>query len=264
MNAYPLISVNKAPIKSANLRMKGLPLYLIVEREHNYYDDSDTNFLYYDADDDCLKTGLWTTRGYCGDFYYDYPSIDTASEEIKAKALVAMRNYAKSRVVPESFTDEWWKNLDIEEYGIPCMVEGGRKYQGEGVLVKSYRKETCYGVNESVSVWTGERMEYVNPKFVKVDAELVLGKIFEMFDAMTFEEMNAYINKVYDSRWNKPTKTALEMVCPIVATNRPTLADKRSSLREWVAEKFNTKSQYEQDRITHCIMMKKYGKDIYE
>lgn len=264
INAYPTLNIERYRLKQADLRVKGQNLYVIVEREHNYYDDSDTNFLYYDADEDCLKTGQWTTRGYCGDMYYDYPCITAASEEVKAKALASLRTYAKSEVVPESLTEAWWKSLNIEEYGIPCIVEGGRKYQGEGILVKSYKKETYYGVSESVSVWTGERMEFVNPKFVKIDAELVFDNIFEMFDNMTFEQMNEYINKVYDNRWDKPSETALGMVCPIVSTNRPTLADKRSSLREWVAEKFCDKSHEEQERITHCVMMKKYGRDIYE
>lgn len=73
--------------------------------------------------------------------------------------------------------------------------------------------------------------------------------------------MYTFINKWYDSRYKGPTLEALEIVCPIVPTNRPTLADKRKGLREWVAEKFSDKSEYEQERITHNIMIKKYGKD---
>lgn len=264
MNAYPQIMVEQYIPPCADLRIKGQKLYIIVEREHNYYDDSDTNFLYYDATDDFLKKGQWTTRGYCGDLYYDYPRLTSASEDIKAKALIAMRKYAKYKVVPESLTSEWWKDNNITEYGIPCVVEGGRKYQGEGVLIKSYKKEANYGTSESVSIWAGDKMEFVNPRFVKVDAELVLCKIFELIDNMTFEEMYTFINTFYDSRWDDPTKTALEMVCPLIATNRPTIEDKRRSLRDWVSEKFSTKSEEEQERITHCIMMKKYAKDIYE
>jgi len=261
VNAYPALSVERYRLKSADLRIKGQNLYIIVEREHNYYDDSDTNFLYYDADNDCLKTGQWTTRGYCADCYYDYPSITTADESIKSKALAAMRKFAKSCVVPVSLTTEWWKDLDIEEYGIPCVVEGGRKYQGEGVLVKLHKNESYYGVTESVSIWTGKKMEFANPHFVKVDAEMVFANIFELLDNMTFEEMYTFTNRFYDSQWKGPTIEALELVCPIVQTNRPTLDDKRKGLREWVAEKFSDKSEYEQERITYNIMIKKYGRD---
>lgn len=261
INAYPILAVERYKLNSADLRIKGQNLYIIVEREHNYYDDSDTNFLYYDADDNSLKTGQWTTRGYCADCYYDYPSIVNADESTKAKALAAMLQYAKSSVMPASLTTEWWKDLDIEEYGIPCIVKGGRKYQGEGILVKLYKSESYYGTTESASVWTGEGMKYVNPRFVRLDAEMVFTRIFELLESMTFDEMYPFINKWYDSRYKAPTIEALEIVCPIVQINRPTLADKRKGLREWVAKKFNDKSEYEQERITHSIMIKKYGKD---
>lgn len=261
INAYPTLSVEMYRLQSADLRIKEQNLYIIVEREHNYYDDSDTNFLYYDADNDCLKTGQWTTRGYCGDCYYDYPSITNADENTKERVLAVMRKYAKSCVVPASLTTEWWKDLDIEEYGIPCVVKGGRKYQGEGVLVKCYKNESYYGTTESSSVWTDDGMKYVNPRFVRVDAETVFAHIFELLESMTFDEMYTFINKWYDSRYKGPTLEALSIVCPIVQTNRPTLADRRKGLREWVAEKFSDKSEYEQERITHNIMIKKYGKD---
>lgn len=264
INAYPTLDVERYNLTRADLRTKGLNLYIIVEREHNYYDDSDTNFLYYDADHDCLKTGQWTTRGYCGDLFYDYPSITQADESVKAKALDVMRKYVKSAVVPVSFTDQWWKDFDIEEYNIPCVVDGGRKYRGEGVLVKLHRNESYYGNTESVSIWTGEKTVFANPRFVKVDAEMVFARIFEMIDGMTFSDLYTFINNFYDMRYKGPTTIALEMVCPIVATSRPTLADKRRNLREWVAEKFNGNTPEEQERITHCIMIKKYGKDIEE
>lgn len=264
INAYPTFSVERYRLQSADLRIKGQNLYIIVEREHNFYDDSDTNFLYYDADNDCLTTGQWTTRGYCGDCYYDYPSIVDADERVKAKALAVMRKYAKSSVVPASLTTEWWKSYDIEEYGIPCVVEGGRKYQGEGTLVKLHKNESYYGNTESVSIWAGQRMVFANPRFVKVDAEIVFASIFELIDGMTFDDMYRFVSRFYDSRWDSAITIALEMVCPIVPTNRPTLADKRRSLREWVAEKFSSNSHEEQERITHCIMIKKYGKDTEE
>lgn len=186
INAYPALSVERYRLQPADLRIKGQNLYIIVEREHNYYDDSDTNFLYYDADNDCLKTGQWTTRGYCGDCYYEYPSITSADEITKAKALALMLQYAKSCVVPASLTTEWWKDLDIEEYGIPCVVKGGRKYQGEGVLVKCYKNESYYGTTESASIWTDDGMKYVNPRFVKLDAEMVFANIFKLLENMTF------------------------------------------------------------------------------
>lgn len=261
INAYPTLSVERYRLQSADLRIKGQNLYLVVEREHNYWDDSDTNFLYYDADNDCLKEGQWTTRGYCADCYYDYPNITTADESIKSKALFIMCKYAKSCVVPASLTTEWWKDLDIEEYGIPCVVKGGRKYQGKGILVKLHKSESYYGTTESVSIWTDGKMEFANPRFVRVDAELIFAKIFEVFDRMTFDEMYTFINKFYDSQWKSPTLEALEMVCPIMPTGRPTLSDRRNGLRKWVAEKFSDKSEYKQERITHNIMIKKYGKD---
>ena len=58
INAYPMLNVKRYNLTPADLRTKEQNLYIIVEREHNYYDDSDTNFLYYDADHDCLKVSL--------------------------------------------------------------------------------------------------------------------------------------------------------------------------------------------------------------
>lgn len=261
INAYPTLELERYNLTRADLRTKGLNLYIIVERDHNYYDDSDTNFLYFDADNNRLKTGQWTTRGYCGDFYYDYPRITEADDNIKNNALVAMRDYAKSASTPSSLTTMWWRDYDIEEFGIPCDVSGGRKYQGEGVLVKLYNHKSYYGSSESVSVWTGEKMEFVNPRFVKVDTDLVLSKMYEVLDDMSFEELYKFINEFYDSRYDNPTTLMLERICPIVPTNRPTLEDKRRNLREWVADKFSDKTPEEQEKITHCIMMKKYGKD---
>ena len=110
INAYPTLEVERYNLTRADLCTKGLNLYIIVERDHNYYDDSDTNFLYFDADDNRLKTGQWTTRGYCGDFYYDYPRITEADNSIKEKALVAMRDYAKSASTPSSLTTMWWSS----------------------------------------------------------------------------------------------------------------------------------------------------------
>lgn len=142
------------------------------------------------------------------------------------------------------------------------VVDGGRKYRGEGVLVKLHKNESYYGTTESVSIWTGEKTVFANPRFVKVDAEMVFTHIFEMIDGMTFSDLYTFINKFYDMHYKEPIIIALEMACPIAATNRPALADKRKDLREWVAEKFNGNTPEEQERITHCIMIKKYGKDI--
>ena len=142
-----------------------------------------------------------------------------------------------------------------------CVVDGGRKYRGEGVLVKLHRNESYYGNTESVSIWTGEKTVFANPRFVKVDAEMVFARIFEMIDGMTFIDLYTFIKNFYDMRYKGPTTIALEMVCPIVPTSRPTLEDKRRNLREWVADKFSDKTPKEQEKITHCIMMKKYGKD---
>ena len=172
-----------------------------------------------------------------------------------------MRDYAKSASAPSSLTTMWWRDYDIEEFGIPCDVLGGRKYQGEGVLVKLYNHKSYYGSSESVSVWTGEKMEFVNPRFVKVDTDLVLSKMYEVLDDMSFDELYKFINEFYDSRYDNPTTLMLERICPIVPTNRPSLEDKRRNLREWVADKFCDKTPEEQEKITHCIMMKKYGKD---
>lgn len=95
INAYPTLEVERYNLTQADLRTKGLNLYIIVERDHNYYDDSDTNFLYFDAEDNRLKTGQWTTRGYCGDFYYDYPRITEADNSIKIKHLLRCETMQK-------------------------------------------------------------------------------------------------------------------------------------------------------------------------
>lgn len=262
INPYPTKVAARYKLTSADLRQKGLNLFLIVEREHNYYDDSDTNYLYFDADINSLKTGVWTTRGYCGDCFYDYPPIYTASEDIKTRAMVVLRRWIKGVVTPQSFTEAWWKTTDIENYGIPCVVDGGRKFRGEGLLLKLQKQETYYGNTESVSVWTGEKVGYANPKFIKVDAELVMSKIYAMIDGMDFLQLYEFAKRVFDSDWEKPVITALKMLCPITDCGNAPLEQRRKGLREWVAEKFSDKSQAEQERITHNIMMKKYGEDI--
>ena len=260
---FPERTVEKYQVKHADLTKRGQNMFIVSERDHNYYDDSDTNFLYYDADQDCLTYGQWTTRGYCGNNFYDYPKLTYADDTTREKAERVLRMYLKSEATPESFTDYWWWQFrDIEEYGIPCVVDGGRKFRGEGILLKYYEQESYYGTSRSVSIWTGTKTEFANAQFVKVDSQLILDTIYNLFDEMDFFQLYQFAEEHYDNKYDTVLNCALRKVCPIVESGKPTLEMKRESLRDWVSDKFRTKSEEEQERITHCIMMKKYGMDV--
>lgn len=170
--------------------------------------------------------------------------------------------YLKSEATPKSFTDYWWQFRDIEEYGIPCVVDGGRKFRGEGILVKYYERESYYGTSRSVSIWTGTKTEFANAQFVKVDSQSILDAIYKLFDDMNFFQLYQFADEHFDNRYDTILNCALRKVCPIVESGKPTLGMKRESLRDWVSDKFRTKSEEEQERITHCIMMKRYGMDV--
>lgn len=262
-NIFPFRTCKKVNVQHADLKQKDLGLYLIAEVDHNYYDDSDTNFLYFDPSDSTLKRGTWTTRGYCGDFYYDYPSIYDAPQEVKDKALPVLKEYLKGEITPRSLTEQWWFSTDIAEYGINCFVEGGRKFKGKGILVKCYENESVYGVSLSVSIWDGEKMGFANPKYVKFDQQELLDKMYSFVDKMDFMETYEHVHKTFDNKYSNMNRIALEAVLPLNVVDRPvvTLEMKRDSLRAWVRDKFSDKSEEEQERITHRIMLKKYGED---
>ena len=250
---FPVRTFSKVALEHPDLREKDLGLYLIIERDHNYYDDSDTNFLYFNP----------KTRGYCGDFYYDYPSIHDASDDIKTRCATAIRAYLKGEATPSSFTEPWWVKLNVEEYGIPCIVQGGRKYQGTGHVIKAYEHRNAYGTSYSVSIWTGEKMEFANPRFVKIDQNMLLDAIYAYIDGLNFNGLYDILKIVWDSRYDNILDVAIFKVCPIQKVNRPivTLEMKRASLREWVRDKFSDVDDDEQERITHNIMIKKHGED---
>lgn len=260
---FPVRTFSKVQLERPNLRQEGLGLYLIIERDHNYYDDSDTNFLYFNPSTNKLAFGQWTTRGYCGDFHYDYPSIHGASDDVKKRCATAIREYLKGEATPASFTEPWWVKLNVEEYGIPCVVKGGRKYQGAGHVIKAYEHNNAYGRSYSVSIWTGEKMEFANPRFVRIDQTMLLDAIYAYIDGLNFNDLYDVLKVVWDSRYDNILDVAIFKVCPVQKVNRPiiTLEMKRASLREWVREKFSDADEDEQERITHNIMMKKHGED---
>lgn len=263
---FPVRTFSKVSLEHPDLREKDLGLYLIIERDHNYYDESDTNFLYFNPNTNQLAFGQWTTRGYCGDFHYDYPSIQDASDEIKERCATAIRAYLKGEATPSSFTEPWWVKLNVEEYGIPCVVLGGRKgqkYQGTGHVIKAYEHRKTYGTSYSVSIWTGENMVFANPRFVKIDQIMLLDAIYAYIDGLNFNDLYDILKVVWDSRYDNILDVAIFKVCPLQKVNRPivTLEMKRASLREWVRERFSDVDDDEQERITHNIMMKKHGED---
>ncbi len=250
-------------MKMADLKNRDNGLLLVTSQAHNYYDDSDENFLYFNPTTGSLEFGQWTTRGYCGDNFYDRPSILDADEDTKAKAAVAIRRYLKEKATPVSFTDLWWFSTEIELYGIDIVVNGGRKFKGSGVLLKAYVSEDYYGTNKNVSILAGGKTHYANPKFVRFDQQLLLDRMYGYIDALDFLETYSFLRRTFDIKY-LTTLEVLKSILPLAKVIVPetSIEAKRASLRKWVSVHFAERNDEEQERITHRIMLKKYGEDV--
>lgn len=262
--SFPTKTVGRTPMKMADLKSRDNGLLLVASQAHNYYDDSDENFLYFNPENGSLEFGQWTTRGYCGDNFYDRPSILDADEDTKAKAAVAIRRYLKEKATPVSFTDLWWFSTEIELYGIDIVVNGGRKFKGSGVLLKAYESEDYYGTNKNVSILAEGKIHYANPKFVRFDQQLLLDRMYGYVDELDFTKTYLLLKQVFDNKYYNTTTEVLKGILPLAKVYVPEapLAVKRESLRKWVSAHFEDYSDEEQERITHRIMLKKYGEDV--
>lgn len=210
----PVRMAAKSPLPYADTRGKHDYL-LLVEREHNYYDDSDSNFLYFDNADGMLKKGVWTTRGYCGDNFYDYPSVLDAPDECKEKIMPVLREFLKGEATPISMTDSWWFDEDIENYNIPCEVVGGRKFQGEGVLSRCSVHRTRDWESASAHIITDEGIGYANPKFVRFNQQALMDRIYGHIDSLDFGGLYRLLSDTWDLRYSSVLKEVMGKVLPM-------------------------------------------------
>lgn len=238
-------------------------LYLVHSVYRNGYEDDDEFYLYYNPEADRLEQGWWTSA-FASSPYGKRPGIEEADKETQERCASLLRDFLKGKVAPESFTTDWWYSHDVEEYGVPCLVKGGRKYQGRAVLL-DYKVST-FNHHEvcSARVWTGERVEYVNPRFLHIDQQGLLGRMYAEVDGMAFAEVLGLVRRTWNSRYLTACEAVLSLVLPLerVVLPEQTIEGRRAGLRRWVAMKFDYKSEAEQERITHRIMLKRYGEDV--
>lgn len=121
-------------------------LIFVAQGEANGYDDSDGFRTYIDLDKKEVVTDFWTTRGYCTtpvrkprDFWECTPEEQAECEQIAFDHLYDKLKLAyQARELSDSYPTGKFA-------GIPCKVDRGRKYKGEGKLVEIARREFYYG-----------------------------------------------------------------------------------------------------------------------
>lgn len=238
-------------------------LYLVHSVYRNGYHDDDEYYLYYNPEADRLEYGYWTSA-FAGSPYDKCPSIEEADKETQERCASVLRDFLKGEATPKSFTSEWWSFEHLMEYGLPCLVKGGRKYQGRAVLL-DYKVSTFnYHEVWSARVWTGERTEYVNPRFLHIDQQGLLGRMYAEVSGMDFATVLNVVRQTWKARYLTAREAVLSLVLPLQHVTLPeqTIEERREGLRRWVAHKFDYESEAEQERITHRIMLKRYGEDV--
>lgn len=234
-------------------------LYLV----HNGCNDDGEHYLFYTPEADRLEYDNRKKTFACTD-YGEHPTIEEADKEAQERCASLLRDFIKGEATPKSFTTDWWYSEGIKEYGLPCLVKGGRKYQGHAVLIGYKESEFNFHSVWSARVWTGERVEYVNPRFLHIDQQGLLGRMYAEVDGMDFEEVLRVVRQTWKARGFTARRALLSLILPLeyVALPEQTIEERHKGLRRWVAQKFDYESEAEQERITHRIMLKKYGKDV--